>query len=391
MKLDNRNKKMDLEYLRKSSFIQLEDEILDSIPTPYIIYNLSHLLGNLNQIISIIEPDFFYIPIKANYSQKIHDFLAKHTDGADVASLGEIDLATSAKYKSLHLSTPFLTIDILKKANLRECDSIDLYSLHQANILISYFATNKKINNPSISLRLKVPYTSNNSETYLNNSRFGILYKSKEFDDVILLLKKNNIKIECIHIHIGEYNNFSVISQIQKFLEKITLDIPYLKRINLGGGFTSLFGKYTDNEIRDTFHSFKNNILKVNSAIKFIIEPGMLTLMSSGTLAVSCIDSINSKDIIVDISAFNFFSWVKPRLLPSISAINENTEITIYGTTCYEEDIVSEKVYVSKIPKIGEKIFLAPAGAYINSINRNLHMFHITNELYIFEGVIYES
>ncbi|WPK12671.1 hypothetical protein R6U77_02930 [Lysinibacillus louembei] len=389
--MDNRNKKMDLEYLRKSSFIQLEDEILDSIPTPYIIYNLSHLLGNLNQIISIIEPDFFYIPIKANYSQKIHDFLAKHTDGADVASLGEIDLATSAKYKSLHLSTPFLTIDILKKANLRECDSIDLYSLHQANILISYFATNKKINNPSISLRLKVPYTSNNSETYLNNSRFGILYKSKEFDDVILLLKKNNIKIECIHIHIGEYNNFSVISQIQKFLEKITLDIPYLKRINLGGGFTSLFGKYTDNEIRDTFHSFKNNILKVNSAIKFIIEPGMLTLMSSGTLAVSCIDSINSKDIIVDISAFNFFSWVKPRLLPSISAINENTEITIYGTTCYEEDIVSEKVYVSKIPKIGEKIFLAPAGAYINSINRNLHMFHITNELYIFEGVIYES
>ncbi|PEM67392.1 hypothetical protein CN613_18885 [Bacillus pseudomycoides] len=345
-------------------------DFFNTIDTPAIVYNdklLQHTINMIKEDTKNIPNLEICFSLKANRNNDITSYIANQGLGADIASLEEFNIAKNKKFKSIYATSPYFGIEEVKQ--LYENDiTFDFNSISQLKSCI------KIVENKDIGLRIKIPLQKTAPEIYGNNSRFGVLGNESA---LIQLIKKHNLNVKQIHIHIGEkdYNSTKEIIKHIKYLLKHFDIYQNVLIINLGGGYTQLYLKET--ELTQFWNLIKEFSIYLNKKqpTKIIIEPGMLISFLSGCLFTSVRASdyqINdTKNVTLDCSAFNLFSWFKPKLIYTSSNLDKKIH-NIHGNTCYEHDTFSEKITTNEL-NVEDKIVFNPVGSYVSSMKRTLH------------------
>lgn len=342
-----------------------------SVDTPSIIYNknlLEESVSRINQLKEIADNLFIYYAIKANSNKKICEVISEEIDGADVASISELNLAQNCKFKNISFSSPSIPFESLRNFDLSNVN-ICLNSLSQLEQGIKSGLIFDKVN---IRLNHYFRSTINNQKI---KSRFGMDVDNKYFYEII---EKHGLKISGIHLHLEE-KTISSLKEIFEFID-IILRKDYFENvetINIGGGFLKIL---SDSENFKTVKIILQEFCNKYNFCKIIIEPGNSFVRSSAVLVSEVLSADNFSDgkycfrnIVVDSSAYNLLSWTKVQLISSTTRSNEKKLHNIYGNTCYELDIFSEKVYTHKL-SIGDRVLFFPVGAYIENNSRQLHM-----------------
>lgn len=187
-----------------------------------------------------------------------------------------------------------------------------------------------------------------------------------------------------IHVHLGEIRNSNIMSQVALGMEKMVGMFPEVEVLNFGGGLTYLYSD--ENEVTKTWDILEGVIKRINKLlnrqVKVIIEPGMLLMAMCGYLVSTVLTSDvegNHRIVTLDSSAWNLMYWTPPILVYTYTNNLIKDMHKICGSTCYEKDIFIQSNYNERLD-IGDRVLLAPAGAYVTSMARNMHGFPLPDE-----------
>lgn len=362
------------------------NKLLEKVTTPCIIYDseiIKTIIGKIQNDYSQVKNVDLYFSIKANRYEGVLKILEKLMLGVDIASISEYEKINNIGFKKVSATSPSFTsneIDLLYQNNIVP----DFNSVSQ----LEQWCINRKVNISNIGLRLKMEIAAELKHDTISDetSRFGIDYHDCNLKRVI---EAYQLKVTQIHIHLGEYRNAEILRNILIQLCKVLEQYPDIELINFGGGLTYIYAH--PDEVKKFWNYiklFSNDLLNVyNPKLRFIFEPGMLLMISSGFLlsTVLYIDKTNgNKNIVVlDCSAWNLYSWSPIRIKEQYPhRVCESYEYKIVGSSCYEYDIFLDNVFLTKL-EIGDKILFEYSGAYVSSMMRNMHGFNYINEYII--------
>ncbi|MFJ3390398.1 MULTISPECIES: hypothetical protein [Lysinibacillus] len=366
-----------------SIYPNISDFLLDnepSIGSPAIIYDYNSIVSTVSKIrndIKIIPNVELCFAIKANRNKIVLKLLSDLGLGADVASIHEFEIVEEIGMNPVYSTSPAYNEKFLEKLLERNILP-DFNSFSQLKKYVEEYNLNE------VGVRVKVPLKNIHPDiTYGEQSRFGINIDSDEF---IQFINNKKLKIKQLHFHLGELQNSSIIKEAMEYIYSLSYKFQDLEVINIGGGLTYL---YSDEiEVKKSWEIVKEYVLQINRQlnreVKIVVEPGMLILAMSGYLysKVQSSDlSINKRIITVDCSAWNLTYWAYPYLVHSYSDSMNTTEEehVIFGNTCYEKDVFISSVRHKPL-KINDGLLMNPVGAYVNSMARNMHGYHLPDE-----------
>lgn len=350
--------------------------------TPCIIYDKDFIIYNIKQILfdaTGINEFKIYFAEKANRNVEVLTFLREIGIGIDIASVEELDVALKCGFKDISATSPSLKKDDIKL--LYENNIVpDFDSLSQ----LRNYCMETELCKREIGVRIKLMHQVEDDTTYMNSSRFGINISSNEFRE---LVKKYDLKVQRIHIHVGEYKKAEVLKIAINQIKKEIINFPELKSINFGGGITYL---YTDAAEVKAFwkqlHKFDEYLFNnYGRNIKMIIEPGMFLLLNAGYLMTKVLyineRSDGNREVIVDASAWCLYSWQPIKVIAKFPTHGqEKYKYRIVGSSCYEEDIFIPEIFMSELRE-GDYLIWGYSGAYMSSMMRNMHGFNIDEYL----------
>ncbi|NCG69207.1 hypothetical protein GWJ21_15245 [Bacillus coagulans] len=368
-------KKIDSDFLRK----------IITIESPAIIYNfniINEVIDKLyNRIGSRSEYLKIFYSVKANSNTSLLHFLSNKIDGADVASLYELNKAMKAGFNSLSVTSPGFSNEEIKQVY----DSNNIFDFNSLSQLKDSYDI---IKGKEIGVRIKSQFTNLDTNRFdkTMGSRFGIDFADKEF---VKFVTKNNIIISRIHIHNGEKdsNDLETIFSIVKEILNNPL-FNEIKQINLGGGFVQSFVRHGMDDFLTVFDKFYSEHKTRMNNIFFVIEPGRLISNLSGFLIskvkTADYDSREQvKNVVMDASAYNLFQWFLPRPITTTSKY-EKIRLNIWGNTCYERDCFAFGLCFNNL-NIGDKVVFYPVGAYSKNNSKSLHEIPFPQE-YVYEN-----
>ncbi|HDR6270312.1 hypothetical protein PDJ95_09500 [Bacillus cereus] len=351
------------------------------IQTPAIIYDveaIKYVVKKIKDNISKIPNTHICFSVKANRNISLLKTLVELGIGADVASIAELDVAKSAGFQHIYATSPSFSsneIEVLYKNGIIP----DFSTVSQLKEALKNGSVENKIG-----LRVKFKLDLLDSEletTFGEQSRFGIDVFSS---DIKMLLKKYGLKVKQIHVHLGEIRNSNIMSQVALGMEKMVEMFPEVEVLNFGGGLTYLYSD--ENEVTKTWDILEGVIKRINKLlnrqVKVIIEPGMLLMAMCGYLVSTVLTSDvegNHRIVTLDSSAWNLMYWTPPILVYTYTNNLIKDMHKICGSTCYEKDIFIQSNYNERLD-IGDRVLLAPAGAYVTSMARNMHGFPLPDE-----------
>ncbi len=343
--------------------------------TPCIILSAQKIIESFNFFRSSLQfnsEEIFY-PVKVNYNINVINLFKTLGCGFEVGAISEIELLIKAGInpKKIIFGNPIKSISTIQNAY---------------NLGIRRFCADHK--NEILKLAKHAP----KSEIYfrLSIDNYGAEWKLTHkfgcnFDELQVLFEtaiKHELKPIGISFHIG-WNN-DCIKTWKKVFEKISNSIQILKSqgviletINIGGGFPSHNKNQFDLLTKISAVIVPHLQKWKNQGIKVLAEPGSFLLANSGVLVVSVIECVRRNGInwvFVDSGIFQGFYWILSGLKYSVSSSNVNTneleEMIVCGPTCDSHDVFAREVLLPKTIKIGDKLFVHPAGAYINSAQK---------------------
>lgn len=309
---------------------------------------------------------------KTNY-ELIHQIQKEINISAEVVSAAEYNIAKELKFsnKKIIYNGPNKAnmLKVIKQKDI----SVNLDNQSELNQIIK----NKNQIKCQIGIRL-------NSD--LKKSRFGFNIENGDAQNTINQLKKNQIKINGLHIHLGFYSPpilYQRISQkITKLIQENNLKVNY---IDFGGGFPSHglkpygFKKYTIPPINEYISQicsplnifYKKNI---NDRPTLIVEPGRFLVDDSTAFITKIIHSQvinNQQTIIVDATNQMLSSvWFRPQIIDCHQNKNDlKINTTIFGSSCQEDDIL----YCGNLPhlKNDDLVYFYCVGAYNQNMSNS--------------------
>ena len=312
--------------------------------------------------------------MKANSNKEILEFLSSRVDGYDVASPYEFEKAR-VHSSNISITSPGFTnkaiVELYHKGYL-----FDFNSQSQLEQCHEYLDDKK------IGIRVSLPDAIN-----VSDSRFGFNPYSKKLSEFV---RNNGVLISKLHFHSADKSDkykLQIKKDLQYMFEVGIINPNELRLINLGGGFIDLL---TSNKLGDFIHfidSLKEKFFAENNDIKFIIESGSALTFYSGFLVtkVLTVDEKGGNSIVVvDSSAHNLLRWIKPIPLLTKGKDYSKKRTTIYGNTCFENDIFSKEIIFSQLD-IDDKIVFFPVGSYSHSNYSNLHCLPFPEEKYYYD------
>lgn len=354
------------------------------LKSPAYIYNFQ-IIESIIDFINIEKEKRKYIKlyfaVKANNNIELLTFMKSKVDGFDVASIEELNIINSLSITDYNINGPSFSVDIIEELYINN-KNIDFNSISHIEYLMD------KIQGNNIGVRVNLPYI---NDIELEDSRFGI---NLEDDEFLLLLKSNNILINNLHFHNGKKNKI-FFNQMEKILKNIDYSIIDKKcSINLGGGIEEYI---TTDKLQILFESIDELYeICLSNGIDpiFIIEPGMALVHLSGYMLTSVLSSdLNTKNnelnIVLNSSAHNLHTWIKPTIVTTTSKKTNKLDTNIYGNTCYEKDIFFNKVNIKEL-NIGDRLILSPVGAYSRSNYNNLHLIPFPDEYYYYKSCLWK-
>jgi len=323
----------------------------------FINQQISFLKSNLSSISEI------YYSMKANNHKNIINKIANNGIGFECVSINEIEyLRDNLFIENNIMFTPNFCnineyIDSFKYTNIDiTVDNIDLI---KNNIPI--------FENKSIGLRIDLDQGDGHHKNVITEgkkAKFGCYID--DILDNISFLKKNNIKIVGLHSHRGsgieDYNSW--LNTAKKLIE-LSYKFNTIEWINLGGGF----GVNDDNPI--DFNSLNKGLSKLNTEIKFYIEPGRFLVSEAGIL-ISKVTQIKQKDNINYIGLnTGMNSLIRPCLYGSYHKIHNldkiyekrNKVYNIVGPICETGDVLGHNRLLPET-NINDIILIEHGGAY---------------------------
>lgn len=345
-------------------------KILKKYPqTPIFITDKNIIKNRLKQIPKIV---------KVAYSFKTNYDIAKNFNFQLVEVVSEFELKMALKEKYPYTSVIF---NGPNKGNLHHLLS------HPLTINIDNFTELKSLIKYNKNIKAKIGIRINSN---FHPSRFGFNIESGEAQKAISLLKKNNIILSGLHIHLGSdiqdptiYQKYSIV--VRNFIINNLSHIA-LKYIDFGGGYPShsIISGTNIQALPEIERYIKAILIPlkqfINKKTSLIIEPGRYLVDDSTIMISKVIDSKpsgNSQSVTLD-ATINMLpsTWYHNLIIKTFDGhfLNKKADskiinTNIYGCTCQESDLLFQGKIEPLAP--GDYVVFFSVGAYNQSQSSN--------------------
>ncbi|MDD2345828.1 MAG: hypothetical protein PHY85_06760 [Bacteroidales bacterium] len=344
--------------------------------TPFIQMSLERLKSNLDffkKNLSFSSQEIFY-PVKVNLQKEIVELLNKSDCNFEVGAVSEVEQLKNWGIKAFQIifGNPIKQANHIKKAYDL---GIRTFGADTENEL-------RKISEhaPKSEVYFRIDIDNTGAEWALKG-KFGT--NIENLPSLFEFSKKLGLNPLGFSFHLGWNNaNESTWKNVFERLDKQIIELQEknlnLKTINIGGGFPAhLNNQYADLEkIAKVILPYLNAWRQKN--IQVLAEPGSFLAANAGIMLTSVIEKVkrNGKTwIFVDSGIFQGFYWILGGLNYQIeyhgASKPKNLEkMVVCGPTCDTHDVFSEEVLLPTEIKVGDKLIIHPAGAYISSAQK---------------------
>jgi len=353
--------------------VRLKEDLL-KLPTPSFFYDLDVLEETIDEIVTNKqEIDVFY-SFKANSNVEILKFIRDKGLGAEVVSIGELNLALDLGFKKIVMSGVGKTDEQIEKAIIHNIDSINIESIQEIQV-VNEIAKNLR-RKAKVSLRINPnvdPLTHKAITTGLSENKFGINFE--HLDKALDLIRKSEyLEFVGLHFHIGSqitsmsvFKNLVIrVNEIYEYVMERNFDV---KLLNLGGG---LGIDYHNPDSIPNFKSYFETIRKfVKVHSKICVEPGRAVVGQCGTLISKVLfkKETMSKEILIIDTGMNHL--IRPalyeafHLIQNLSKIEEKSEFLydVHGPICESTDCFAKNILLPFTER-GDYLIIRSAGAY---------------------------
>lgn len=366
-------------------------ELAEDVPTPALVYDFPGITASILRMqsdLSLMGAARLNFAVKACHTSAVLSHIAGLGLGADVASVGELDLARKARFDEISATGPaFGPSDFAEfraamvVPDIDSADQLRLYGeLHRGT---------------EVGLRVRIPLPAQleNEASFGANSRFGVDITDSEVHSIV---EEHGLRLTRLHAHTGQMTPESLLYKVRYFLE-IAASFPLIRTLDLGGGFFGLYQSRAKaiaacRKTREMVLAWSD---KNNRDIELRFEPGGAVLAAYGylfTTVRSVRDShsyFGTRVVTVDCSAWNLTPWHKPTVL-SANADDRDPETLpglIAGNTLYELDFFGGPNAIFEFPKCGagDRLLITAAGAYTMTNSRRFNSIPPPQE-YAFDG-----
>ncbi len=384
----------------KNNNLFLENSSIEKIAkknkTPFYLYSLRQLKSNFNhfkQEFKSTKPTVCF-SVKSNPNITFLKTLKKLGSGADVVSIGELQLALKAgiSEKKIVFSGVGKTKEELSYAISKKILLINTESENEINEIIK-IAKNKKIK-VNIGIRINpnvIAKTNKKISTGKKSDKFGI--SLKECEKIFIRNKNNkNISIKAISVHIGsqikKLDPFEkTLKLLNQFIKKLNSRNIYIEFLDIGGGMGI---PYSPSEKIFNLKKYNNILRKFNSEhkMKIIFEPGRYISGNTGFLVtkVIYIKKIQDRHFIILDAGMNDLMrpalyGSKHEIIPCKKNIKKfKKQIEFVGPVCESTDrFILYKRYQQL--KEGEYVCFTNVGAYGRSLSSTYNIRPLPAEL----------
>ena len=345
------------------------------VATPSIVYDLDGIdrtVRILREDMRPVEGARLNLALKATHTPEVLAHFASIGLGADVASVGEYDLARQAGFEMITATGPSFTADDFGRLGA-DGVHIDASSIDQ---LVAFVDDRAGVD---VGLRVRVPLPKSIDDRYTtfgSLSRFGVDPTDEALHRV---LSNSAARVRRLHTHTGQMTPTHLIYKT-RYLLAIARHYPDVDSIDLGGGFFSL---YIDRaaavraweEVGRDVARFR---AETGRPITVIAEPGGALLAAHGYLVttVCAVEArhpgFGSAVVGVDSSAWNVAPWHQPRVVPLTDQDGDESvaPTMIAGNTLYENDFFGTDTRGKRrsfpLPPLtaGDRLVFTASGAY---------------------------
>ncbi|QJC34283.1 diaminopimelate decarboxylase [Enterobacteriaceae endosymbiont of Donacia cinerea] len=378
--------------------------LIKKYKTPFWLYCAENIK---NKILQLKEFDIIRFAQKSCSNINILKLMKSEGVKVDAISLGEIERALIAGYNPKNINDIVFTSDIFDKQTLKRIIKLNITVNIGSIDMLHQLGNISKGHN--IWLRINPGFGHGHNKktnTGGETSKHGIWYK--DLKKSIYFIKKYNLNLIGIHMHIGSGVNYQ---HLQKVCNAMLYNVlkPYMPKINMisaGGGLSIPYKK--GDQIVNTNHYFQlwnntrniiNNFFK--KKIQLEIEPGRFLVAESGILIcqVCAVKNIKKKRFVIVDAGFN--DLIRPVMYGSyhyISAISSKGEdmsnypkinTIVAGPLCESGDIFTQldngeiSFFILPIVNIGDYLIFHDTGAYGASMSSNYNSRPLIPEILI--------
>lgn len=403
--------------MRKDEFYNIipRDDVkklAENIRLPAFVYFKNIIKLKYNELIHCMPKDFLInYAFKANPNKDVLEYVKSLGMGADVGSIGELNLAEKTGFlpEKIEFTGPGKTDEELISAINFNISSINIESIHELNKICKICEEQKKTAN--VGIRINPLIKSTGAAIKMNkDSQFGIIEDDLEQAFAIIISKKELINFKGFHIHLGSQITKAdgIVSTFQIILKKVyelsKSSAIKVKKINFGGGWgIDMFGNKPSLDLSKIrkglsvlFQEKKYKTLFKNT--KFIIEPGRFLLVECGLYLSKIIykkSGYSKKYLIIDGGMHHHYAaaggigqvirrnYVVDYLLKN-EALVKMEKYTIAGSLCTPADILASDVEMSSNVDVGDTIVFFNSGGYALSASPVLFLSHpLPNEILV--------
>lgn len=363
------------------------------VSTPALIYDLPGITETLQRMRADIETvpgAKLNVALKACHTPAVLAHLAGLGLGCDVASVGELELATVAGFVEITTTGPAFAVSDF--AHFRKFSIVpDIDSVSQLGVYGTTFPGSE------VGLRIRVPLPEKlqSAATFASDSRFGVSPSDPALSGA---LNQYGLRVTRLHAHTGQMTPESLLYKM-RYLLIVAEHYQAVQTIDLGGGF---FHLYVDRaraaaafrRIADWVTEWQQ---RHNRRVEFRFEPGGAVLAPYGHL-VTTVRAVEHRHpvfgrrvVTVDSSAWNLAPWHKPQAIPLFATTAAPEPVLVAGNTLYENDFFGHGINGEQHPielpppEVGDRVLLTASGAYTMTNSRRFNRIAPPRE-YLFDG-----
>ena len=368
-------------------------EIARQFGTPVYVYSLEILRKSIHEI-KKLSPVTRYA-MKASSNVKILQEMLANGVKIDAVSVYEVQRAMRAGYKAEDIC---FTSDVFFNADdVNFCLENNVYcNCGTLGMVEEYGQALKKKGAGSAKISIRINPGEGAGHSRKTNtggpySKHGIWYQN--LDEVKQLLKKYDLTLSGVHMHIGSGGDMEHLKRITGKLVDFAKEFPDVETINFGGGLPYQYDPDLPQEDISGYKSIideRARVLKEHFGREVVceIEPGRRFVAGCGYL-VGEVRSLNhtfddeGKRIDYVLTNVGFCHLIRPMAYGSFHPIwfdGENLgpeqDLIIAGPVCESGDVLTQKNEEPvprklPMPKAGDLIVIGGAGAYGHVMSSN--------------------
>ena len=383
--------------MRKEDFYKIipKEEIKKLVTQkelPAFIYFKKIVQRKYGELLDCLPGGFeIHYAFKANPNQDVVGFIQSLGAGADVASLGELRLATEIGYPvgKIEFTGPGKTIEELSLAIDLGISSINVESVSEIKNITDLCRAKGKPANLGIRLNPKAKLSSS-AMKMSGDTQFGIT--EDDLEEAFAFIKNGTkvLNFTGLHMHLGSQflEAEKIISNFRFILEKAdeiaNLYKIDLRKINFGGGWgIDIFGNKSPldlllikKSLSDLFTDLKYRTHLKNT--QCIVEPGRFLVAECGIYAVKVLyrkKGYKKEFLVVDggmhqnyLAAGGIGQVIRRNLqvdvIPENHHSNSVAQYTVVGTLCIPDDVLAFELELHSDIREGDILVFCNCGAY---------------------------